>query len=477
MSRRILLVEPGYKNKYPPLGLMKISQYHKGKNDHVEFVKGLSSEKRDKFEWDRIYVSSLFTYDWAETVKTLKYYRYSVKEPSSENLVIGGILATLMSDDLKNEVNCRVVTGLLNEKGKLGYDDDEKIDSMIPDYDILNEISYKYPTSNAYIMYSTRGCVRRCDFCAVPTIEPKYVHYLPIKKQVDQIKRNYGEKKDLLLLDNNVLASSSFEKIIKSIKSLGFEKGATFKYKNKVGQSITVNRIVDFNQGIDARLLTEEKMALLSEIAIRPLRIAFDDIAYRELYEEKIRLASKYDIKHLSNYILFNYKDKPEDFYKRLKINLDLNEELGLQIYSFPMRYISLKNKDRRMDSPGNVGDHWNKKYLRAVQCVLNVTRGVVSPNKAFFERAFGENLNEFNKILLMPEKYILERDMHRDDGTTDLWWKQYNDLSVNEKEEFHKIVTSNNFHDLDLNIMAKKVLNVLNHYKKEEYYQLSLEC
>jgi hypothetical protein len=476
MMRKILLVEPGYKNKYPPLGLMKIAQYHKQKGDRVEFVKGLSSEKRDKCEWDRIYVSSLFTYDWDITIKTLKYYRYSVAEPASENLIIGGILATLMSDDITKEVNCKVVAGLLNEKGKLSYEDDDKIDSMIPDYSILEEITYNYPVSNAYIIYSTRGCVRKCEFCAVPTIEPQYVHYLPIKKQIESIKKIYGAKKDLMLLDNNVLASRHFEKIIKTIKSLGFEKGALFKYKNKAGQNISVQRSVDFNQGIDARLLDEEKMALLSEIAIRPLRIAFDDIAYKDLYESKIRLAAKYGIKHLSNYILFNFKDKPEDFYKRLKINLDLNEELGLQIYSFPMRYISLKNKDRSMDSQGNVGCCWNKKYLRAVQCVLNVTRGVVSPNKAFFQRAFGVNIDDFKRILLMPEDYIMERDLHRDDGSAELWWRQYNDLSVDEQKIIKEIIFSNDFTHLNLNNISGRIRKVLNHYRNDEYFQPSLE-
>lgn len=41
-KKNILLIEPGYKNKYPPLGLMKIAQYHgpQGKRDNVKFIKG-----------------------------------------------------------------------------------------------------------------------------------------------------------------------------------------------------------------------------------------------------------------------------------------------------------------------------------------------------------------------------------------------------------------------------------------------------
>lgn len=468
MGKNILLVEPNYKNKYPPLGLMKISQYHKEKGDQVEFIKGLSPDKRDKFEWDRIYVSSLFTYDWSETIKTLKYYRYSVKEPASENLVIGGVLATLMADDILQEVSCKVARGLLDEKGKIGYEDDHIIDSIVPDYSILDEITYKYPAHNAYIAYSTRGCIRKCEFCAVPVIEPEYRHYIPIADQIKEINKRYGERKDLLLLDNNFLASKNFRKIIKEIKNVGFEKGAKYSYKTKSGQVVTAQRSVDFNQGIDARLLTEEKMALLSEIAINPLRIAFDDIKYKDLYEEKIRMAAKYEIRHLSNYILYNYKDDPGDFYARLRINVELNDELGLQIYSFPMRYIDLNSKDRSVNKPGNIGKYWNKKYLRAIQCILNVTRGIVGTKKNFFERAFGKDIAEFKKILLMPEEYILNRDYHRDDGSADLWWKQYKDLSTSEIEEFCAIVFNNSFKNINYSTLTKNVVRLLEHYRSD---------
>ena len=64
-GKNILLIEPGYKNKYPPLGLMKIAQYHgpRGKQDRVRFIKG---EDRAVLStaWDRIYVTTLFSFEF-----------------------------------------------------------------------------------------------------------------------------------------------------------------------------------------------------------------------------------------------------------------------------------------------------------------------------------------------------------------------------------------------------------------------------
>lgn len=51
--RHILLVEPAYKNKFPPLGLMKLSTYHKLRGDYIQFVKGCDSKLRN-IKWDSI---------------------------------------------------------------------------------------------------------------------------------------------------------------------------------------------------------------------------------------------------------------------------------------------------------------------------------------------------------------------------------------------------------------------------------------
>jgi radical SAM superfamily enzyme YgiQ (UPF0313 family) len=190
---KILLVEPSYKCKYPPLGLMKISAFHKNRGDEVCFIKGLDREYK-KAQWDRIYISTLFSFYWKETIETIKYYEYSVKNP--QNLFIGGPMATVMSGAIKNETGYRTINGLLNTKGKISIKGDQTIDSLIPDYNILNETSYKYISKDAYFCHSTRGCIRKCPFCAVPQIEPEYNNYISLKRQIDIVKKEYGEKKE-----------------------------------------------------------------------------------------------------------------------------------------------------------------------------------------------------------------------------------------------------------------------------------------
>jgi hypothetical protein len=377
--KRVLLVEPEYKLKYPPLGLMKISTYHKMHGDEVVFHKGINASIRDQ-NWDTIYITTLFTFMWKSTIETIKFYQRN--RTNVKDIRVGGILASLLQGDLEAETGIRPHFGLW-----------EKVDRLPPDYDFADG-TYEYYKNNASFAYMTKGCPNRCSFCAVSKLEPEYVDFIPLKHQLS------SNKKDLILLDNNVLASKNFSQIINEIKECGFVKGAMY------GNS---HRNIDFNQGLDARLLTEEKMELLSQLPINPLRIAFDDIKLKELYIEKVRLAHKYGLKHLSNYILFNYKDTPEDLYERLRINIELNAELGLSIFSFPMRYIPLNAKDRRY-----VSAKWNSTQLRGVQCILHATRGVVGPRKPFFERAFGKTAEEFRYIIEQPEEAIFYREKMR---------------------------------------------------------------
>lgn len=419
-QRRILLVEPDYRNKYPPLGLMKLATFHKQRGDLVRFVKGCRREVRDE-GWDSIYVTTLFSFFWKRTVETIKYYSRS---PGNPRLLVGGIMATLMRDELEAETGVRVVPGLLDTEGKLGLKDDGCIDSAVPDYDILDDIDYEYPVVDAYFGYATRGCIRNCRFCAVPKLEPEYLDYLPLEHLVETVDRRFGPKTELLLLDNNVLASHRFDRIMDEIQEVGFAKGAKLRRRM---------RTVDFNQGLDARLLSKHKMKRLAELPMRPVRIAFDSIKMEKTYTEKIKLAAKHDFLRLSNYVLFNHdSDTPEDFYQRLRINVELNEALGIQIYSFPMKYIPVTAKDRSF-----ISKNWNWRYIRGVQCILNATHGVVGPKKKFFLKAFGKDVDEFLQIITMPEDYILFRAAHEQNSARD-WLDGYLSLSEYQRAQFN---------------------------------------
>lgn len=501
----ILLLEPDYKAKYPPLGLMKISYYHKKiKKDYVIFAKGKLPEKIKDKKFDRIYISTLFTYEWKETIRAIQYAKTLLKkiEEYRTRIFIGGIAATLLAEDIEKETGIKPIKGRLNKKGKIGYEDDDIIDNITPDYSILDEIDYKYPNSDAYFAFMTRGCKMGCEFCAVSTLEPEYENYISIKKQIQNIDKEYGPKRNLLLMDNNVLLSPCFDKIVEEIKEIGFYKGATY-INPKTGKE--VKRYVDFNQGLDANLLTEERVKKLSELAIRPARIAFDHIEDKETYIKAIKRCAKYGINYMSNYVLYNGEefiakkikyeaDRPVDLYKRLKITVDLMREINqkikdekekIYIYSFPMRYIPLEAKGRNSVDK-QIGKYWNEKYLRAVQVILIPTMGLgVSGRDGFFEAAFGKDEAEFEMTLMMPESIIANRghfvekenDLNRENRFIEWennqkirakWEEIYNDVL---KEELLEIISDNKFtvekYFMISNIDLKKIyLFYLSDYK-----------
>jgi len=378
MNRRILLLEPAYRAKYPPLGLMKISSYHKHvQGDSVAFFKGTSAKVRDQ-HWDRIYITTMFTFEWKRTLETIRFYQRG--KHGCTDIRVGGILATLLADELESETGLKPHRGLWDE-----------VDRLPPDYSLFDGV-HEYYVNNASFAYMTKGCPNKCSFCAVRILEPDYVDYVPLAPQIN------ANKKDLILLDNNVLASTQLDAIVRDIADCGFRAGS------RLGRA---QRHVDFNQGIDARLLDEAKMELLRDLPLRPLRIAFDEVKSEPIYSRAVRLSAANGIRHLSNYILFNFHDTPADLYHRLRVNIDLNEELGTSIFSFPMKYMPLDCKNRK-----HVGQHWTRQQLRGVQCILNATHGVVGPKRPFFRKAFGDSADEFLHIISQPEATIFNRNL-----------------------------------------------------------------
>ena len=118
---KILLVEPNYKNKYPPIGLMKISTYFKKKGDFVEFHKGLMP-KSEVLKFNKILITTLFTFDFAMCVQTINYY---IEIVGREKVYVGGIAATILPEKFRAAIpGLNILTGQLVSSNFLGYDDD-----------------------------------------------------------------------------------------------------------------------------------------------------------------------------------------------------------------------------------------------------------------------------------------------------------------------------------------------------------------
>ncbi len=418
-SYQILLIEPGYSNKYPPLGLMKLAAYHKSRGDYVRFIKGEDKSALQQ-AWDRIYITTLFSFEWKRTSKSIDF-GIEAAGGQQERVFVGGIAASLMHEEFVREprwAGIRFISGLLDGPpavslqlssldGDFGAEDLSglPIENQVPDYEILDHIPYVYPVCDAYFGYASRGCIRKCHFCGVPKLEGAQKEMPPLYDLVNGIASKYGEKKDLILMDNNVTASSRYKELISEIIDLGFEKGALLSRDGR-----NVQRRVDFNQGVDARILCKSEMYLreMSKICISPLRIAFDHIGVRKPYEKSVRMAAANGIVKLSNYMLYNFKDSPEDLFERMRLNIALNEELGIRIWSFPMRYQPVTLKDR-----SHVGDKWNAYFLRTFQIMLQATRGVVSGSVSFFHRAFGDDIASFRRLLSYPHGFIFHRDYY----------------------------------------------------------------
>ena len=607
MNREILLIEPNYRNKYPPMGLMKISTYYKGLGDNVTFFKGDLRDLvlRDTFEmlkkqlyandntvfwelyqpqiytylkkgtksaldtvplydsnsvikelfhyyrkfffqkdyfkpefrkYDRVGITTLFTFYWDITIETINFAKQLCKDPGG--VMVGGVMASILPTQVEKATGIKPHKGTLHTPGELDKGNTTIIDTLPLDYSILEEIDYNYPANNAYFAYMTRGCVNHCKFCAVPKLEPVYMEYLPVSEQVHTAENKYGAKRDLLLLDNNVLASCRFEDIIEDIKKAGFSKNATYispnlyeiaianlqagyndrgyvracvkqlklllaKSKGETAQEIyellkeyyfleyhtakkdtllatyeifspyfkdfysknPKKRYVDFNQGIDSRLITPENMAKLAEIPVKPVRIAFDHWKLHEIYEKAVKIAVDAGHINLSNYILYNFEDKPLELYWRLKLNVNLCEKLGVSIYSFPMKYHPIEDPEY-FSNRDYIGKYWNRKFIRTVQAILNSTKGKVGKGYEFFCKAFGSNDEEFIKLLYMPEAMIIYRLYFEKIGVTDRWWNEYSQLTDEEKNIINPIIESNDFDDIENKTTNENVLNVLQYYK-----------
>jgi hypothetical protein len=125
-----------------------------------------------------------------------------------------------------------------------------------------------------------------------------------------------------------------------------------------------------------------------------------------------------------------------------MKLNIDLNEELGIRIFSFPMRYQPIDLKDR-----SHIGDNWHRFYLRSMQIILQATHGIVSGAPDYFKEAFGDNTESYKELLLWPHHYLFNRQWYKKYGGTpelEEYLQKLSKLTPNEKNELLEVLTLN---------------------------------
>ena len=266
----------------------------------------------------------------------------------------------------------------------------------------------------------------------------------------------YNKREELGLLHEISVTKESVKCMDEKAREL-----YNLKFKSRPRQ-----RFIDFNQGIDARLVTIDKMKKLSEIAIKPLRIAFDHYEQKDIYEKAVRIAAECGINHLSNYLLYNFNDAPEELYYRMRLNVDLCEELNVAIYSFPMKYHPIMDPDyfRNRDF---IGEKWNRKFIRAVQAVLNATKGKIGRGLSFFNKAFGQNIEEFFVILWMPEAFIIYRNEYEKNNLVVNWKNDFDRLSDEQIKIAKEIIRNNKFTDDVIDsVQDEMIQKVLRYYQ-----------
>ena len=128
------------------------------------------------------------------------------------------------------------------------------------------------------------------------------------------------------------------------------------------------------------------------------------------------------------------------------------------------MKYHPIEDPDY-FSNRDYIGKHWNRKFIRTIQAVLNSTKGKVGKGKEFFEKAFGRNEDEFNKLLVMPEAMIIYRFYFEEIGLTDEWWENYSALTEEQKNIINPIIYSNNFEHYDDVVQDPDCLKTLSYY------------
>lgn len=176
-----------------------------------------------------------------------------------------------------------------------------KIDDMFPDYSI-------YPACDYAIGFLTRGCIRKCPWCIVPRKEGNIRAY----RSWQEIKR--PDSRDIVFMDNNVLASN----------------WGLAQIRDMIGHNVRV----DFNQGLDARLINDDVAEALAALKwIRFIRMSCDTDAMLSVVLEAVELLHRRGVKPYRVFVYLLVQDVESAERRALALR-----DAGVEVFAQPYR-------------------------------------------------------------------------------------------------------------------------------------------
>lgn len=281
-------------HNFPNLPLMKLSAWHKKQGDTVEWYEPLIHGFPNN-PLDKVYMSKVFSFT--------SDYQYFV---NANEVIKGGSGYCISLVDGKEVFD-------KSKDIELPYE----VEHIFPDYSI-------YGITDTAYGFLTRGCPRGCDFCHVKEKEG----LCSIK--VADLSEFWSGQKNIVLCDPNILACKDWKSLLQ--------------------QLIDSKAWIDINQGLDIRLMTEEKAQMIKQMKIKELHFAWDRYEDKDIIIPKLKMfkeITQIDIRKLIVFVLCNFDTTIEQDLERIYTLRDLGYWAYVMLYD--KEHIPKNSKLRKM--------------------------------------------------------------------------------------------------------------------------------